>query len=567
MLKSITDLWALVHSTKPVLGGDKVRSSSWVDCLLIAVAVFIPYHQVASHKFVEFDDAMYIYQNSYIIGGLTWDGVVWAFRNMDAANWHPLTWITSFIDREFWGPYPGGYMLTNVAWHISASCLCYLAFRRVTVSRFLALSVALVFALHPGNVENVAWISERKSLLDALFWFIGIIAYIDYIEGRGRHFYGLLIITHLLGLMSKAMHVTFPCTLVLVHLLHANAHQESFSKVLWRSIKLALPLLLISAYFSILTTEAQTIAMMDWTAYPLEKRLINVMVSYWRYISMFFVPRDFAIFYPLFVDEITPKVALWPGIFLTAFTVTTVVMARRSTSYLLGWLWFLGTMVPVVGLIQVGSQSHADRYLYIPTIGLAVWIPFAVSSVSGLLGRILRPIWLTATAISLTMLTWVQVSYWADGVTLFRHSTEVTGDCMTSVICLAGSYCRNERPQEAVAYLSTKILVAKNPGNKARLKSLKASALAQIGDDKAAYDLGKEAVDEGCGDLATLLTVATAAYKLDFLDEAEAYLKQAKVAPLGQWSSPSMRGPVEMRESVGEFMYILAKRRQELSAR
>ena len=110
MLKSITDLWAFVHSTKPLLGGDKVLSSSWVDCLLIAVAVFIPYHQVASHKFVEFDDAMYIYQNSYIIGGLTWDGVVWAFQNMDAANWHPLTWITYFIDRELWGPYPGGYI-------------------------------------------------------------------------------------------------------------------------------------------------------------------------------------------------------------------------------------------------------------------------------------------------------------------------------------------------------------------------------------------------------------------------------------------------------------------------
>jgi hypothetical protein len=561
MLKSITDLWAFVHSTKPLLGGDKVRSSSWVDCLLIAVAIFIPYHQVAAHKFIEFDDAMYIYQNRYIISGLTWDGVVWAFQNMDAANWHPLTWITYFIDRELWGPYPGGYMLTNVAWHISASCFCYLAFRRVTLSRFLALSVALVFALHPGNVENVAWISERKSLLDALFWFIGIIAYIDYIEGRGRHYYGLLIITHLLGLMSKAMHVTFPCTLVLVHLLHANAHQESFSKVLWRSMKLALPLLLISAYFAILTTEAQTIAMMDWTVYPLSHRLVNVISSYGKYLSMFFSPRDFAVFYPLFLDEINYTLAIWPGLLLVALTMGSFAALKRTPIYLIGWFWFLGTMVPVIGLIQVGSQSHADRYLYIPTVGLALWMPFAVSAVSGLLGRVLKPLWLTVTGVSLAMLTSVQVSYWADGVTLFRHSAEVTGDCMTSVICVAGSYCRNDRPREAIAYLTSKILVSKNPGNRAMLKSLKASALAQVGDNKAAYELGKEALTEGNRDMTTLWTVAASAYSLGLLDEAAKYLDQAMVAPSGRWSSPSMQGPSEMREGMAALRSVIAKKR------
>src|SRR5262245_15229209 len=147
------------------------NEKSLIHCLLIILAVFIPYHQVAQHRFIEFDDAQYTYLNAYIVQGLTWDSLVWAMTNTDVANWHPLTWLNHLVDRELFGPYPGGYLLMNVAWHTLAACLCYLAFFQCTRRRFFALTVALIFAVHPTNVENVAWTSERKSLLDAVFWF------------------------------------------------------------------------------------------------------------------------------------------------------------------------------------------------------------------------------------------------------------------------------------------------------------------------------------------------------------------------------------------------------------
>jgi hypothetical protein len=277
-------------------------------------------------------------------------------------------------------------------------------------------------------------------------------------------------------------------------------------------------------------------------------------------IYLCFFPRDFAVFYPLFLDEINYTLAIWPGLLLVALTMGSFAALKRTPIYLIGWFWFLGTMVPVIGLIQVGSQSHADRYLYIPTVGLALWMPFAVSAVSGLLGRVLKPLWLTVTGVSLAMLTSVQVSYWADGVTLFRHSAEVTGDCMTSVICVAGLIVEMIGTRgHSVSYIENSGL--QESGNRAMLKSLKASALAQVGDNKAAYELGKEALTEGNRDMTTLWTVAASAYSLGLLDEAAKYLDQAMVAPSGRWSSPSMQGPSEMREGMAALRSVIAKKR------
>ncbi len=566
-MKHFLDSWlAHFRGAKPLLDVHRTTSSTCVDCLLIAFALWIPYHQVNAHRFVEFDDGMYIFMNTRIIEGFTWESVLWAFTNMDAANWHPITWLTYFADRELWGPYVGGYMLMNVAWHTLAAMFCYIAFRRVTANRFVALSVALAFALHPGNVENVAWISERKSLLDAFFWFLGIIAYVDYIEGRGRRFYWIVVITHLLGLMSKAMHVTFPCTLVLLHLLHANARGQSCRATLWPSIKLALPLLALSVYFALVTTTAQAPAMVNWSTYPLYKRLVNVILSYGRYLEMFFLPRDFAIFYPLFVSDIALETALWPFLTLCALTAAMIALARRQPVFLLGWLWFLGTMVPVIGLVHVGSQSHADRYLYIPILGLALWAPSSIALLSAPLSRLLKPLWLTVGPLSLIAATWIQVSYWKDGVTLFRHSLSITGDCLTSVVCVTGAYCRNERPQEAVVFIDEKLAVAKNPQNIARLKAIKAGALAQMGKLEAALKVGEEAIAEGTNEAATLFVLASVAYQLDRLDEAEKFLAKVPTGTKGGWMPPSMLMHSQLTSGSEVLTRLIEERRRSAEA-
>lgn len=510
-----------------------------IDCLLITLAIFIPYSQVAQHRFIEFDDGLYTYQNNFIINGLTWDSVVWAFTNTDAANWHPLTWISHLVDRELFGPHPGGYLLMNVAWHMLAACLCYLAFLRCTKQRFFALTVTLIFALHPVNVENVAWTSERKSILDAFFWFLGIIAYIDYLETRKLKFYGVVLITHILGLMAKAMHVTFPCTLVLIHLLYmvSNGNGRTFSPkdyglAIWSSLKSVWPLLLLSGYFSLITASAQTIAMSSMEIHPVSGRIVNVLQSYEKYIQMFFNPGDLAPFYPLFFKEQLWTYAILPGLFLGSITVLLVLLAvKQRPAPLLGWLWFLGTMVPVIGLVQVGAQSHADRYLYIPMIGLAFVFPelFDALTTWGKKGlQYFRFGWLALTAASLGLATLIQVGYWENGVTLFQHALRVTGDCVTSVNSLGCAYLRNERYADGISFLESKIRVAKNPYNIGKLYTLKAQAELMLNKNEAAIVSANKAVANGRGETITFWILANAHYRLKQPDLAKVSLATAK---------------------------------------
>ena len=530
-----------------------------IDCLLITLAIFIPYSQVAQHRFIEFDDGIYAFQNTFIIQGLTWDSLVWAFTNTDTANWHPITWITHLIDREIFGPHAGGYLLMNVAWHTAASCLCYVAFLRCTKKRLFALTVALIFALHPANVENVAWTSERKSLVDAFFWFLGTIAYLDYIETKKLKFLGIVFITHLLGLMAKPMNVTFPCTLVLVHLLYltsnANSREISFQEyrqTLFTSLKSLWPLLLLSGYFSLVTASAQTMAMSSVAAHPVSARIINALQAYEAYVRMFFNPGQLAPFYPLFMSEPDLAKAMVSLLLLGCITLLFVFFAfKKQPVPLLGWLWFLGTMVPVIGLVQVGAQSHADRYLYIPMIGLAFVFPALFDAFAGWKiksRQFFQSAWLAATALALTLATNIQVSYWKDGVSLFKHALQVTGDCVTSVNCLTCAYLRLERYSEAIAFLESKILVAKNPSNISKFHSMMSQAQLMLGKYDAAVESATQSISEGRIETINYWVMANAYYKLNKPELATQNLNCAK-ALLGPLT-PVQLNDRNMRDSM-----------------
>jgi len=508
-------------------------------CLGLVLAIVVPYHQVAGHRFIEFDDGLYTYYNTQIMRGLSWDSICWAFTNTEAANWHPLTWISLLVDRELFGPYPGGYLLENVAWHALASCLCYLAFFRTTKSRLFAFTVALILAVHPANVENVAWMSERKSLLNAVLWFCAIITYLDFIETRSWRAYGFTVIAHSLGLMCKSMSVTLPGTLVLIHVLWCVYQPDrgglpsSFRLFVKKIIAPVLPLAALSIYFAAVTISAQSVAIAGVAEFSLPGRLINTVLSYERYVFMFFHPTALAIFYPLLLSELTWGGVVVPALVLAAITVAVLMLVRRKPQLLLGWCWFLGTMLPVIGLVQVGSQSYADRYLYMPMVGLALVFPALFEE----LRAISRPLWrgiiatsLAAIGISLILATQIQVSYWRNGVTLFQHSLEVSGNCVTNVFTLAIAYHRAERYRDVVAFTDTEIAIATNPINVAKLYAIKASALYNLKEHTAAIASAQKALDLGNTDASTYMILAGANYDLGHFDKAAKSIAKARAA-------------------------------------
>jgi protein O-mannosyl-transferase len=506
-------------------------------CLGLVLAIFLPYQQVAGHRFVEFDDGMYAFYNTYVIKGLSWDSVQWAFTNTDSANWQPLTWISHLLDRELFGPFPGGYLLENVAWHSLAACLCYFAFLRTTRSRLFAFIVALIFAVHPVNVENVAWLSERKSLLNAVFWFCAIISYLDFLQTRSLRAYGFTAIAFLLSLMSKPMSVTLPCTLALIHLLYL-VYQSDLRQaprltrsLLRQVIRPLIPLLAISIYFCGVTVWAQSVAMPEAGKYPFPDRLLNVVDSYGRYLAMFFHPTKLAIFYPLFHEQLSLRASAPTLLLLLAITLVILLSARWKPQLLIGWCWFIGTMVPAVGFVQVGSQSHADRYLYIPMLGLAFLYPVLLEGLRSMgrtFQRMTAGLMLGVLGVSMIIATGIQVSYWKDGVTLFLHALDVSGDCVTSVVNLAVAYERTGRMNDVIAFVDLKMPVATNPMNKGRLAAIKATALHNLQKYEAAITSAKEAVAWGDTGGSAYWTMAACNFELGRLDEAAECLAKAR---------------------------------------
>ena len=519
-----------------------IDRSMWIDCLLLSLAIFLAYGQASTHNFIEFDDATYIYANPRVAEGFSWSNVWWALTNTDASNWHPLTWLTIFLDRCWLGAHTGGYIMMNVVWHIGTACLCYLAFRSVTGRRFWALTIAIVLALHPVNVENVAWYSERKSLVQAFFWFAGILAYFRFLRTGRRLDYGWLLIAHLLGLMAKPMQVTFPCALVLLHVLHdalKAGERKSWSR---RSVDSALasarlvwPLLVLSLLVAFITAKAQTVAINGLEYLSLEQRIINIARSYVSYLGMTFSPGELAPFYPLFKEELTWGAFTQASVILAAITIG--LWFLRRIELCLGWLWFLGTMIPVIGLVQVGSQSHADRYLYIPMVGLCFLYPALFDMVHTLSARIMRVsklIWLAGLTASMLVACHIQVGYWRNGVELFRHSLATTGDCVTGVNCLSMAYLRSERYKEAIRFSDEKIAIATQQGTIAKLTGIKAHAQYCLGLHHEAIANGKRALELGESTPLLLWVMTVSHLAIGENSKALVFAQAAKSAATGK---------------------------------
>lgn len=402
-------------------------------CVCLFVVTWAVFGQTLWYDFVNYDDPSYVYQNTRITGGINLANVAWAFTHIHSENWHPLTTITHMLDCQLHGLNAGWHHFTNVLLHAIAVVLLFVALHQMTGAVWRSAFVSAVFAVHPLHVESVAWIAERKDVLSALFFMLTLLAYLHYTRAPsiGRYLTVALLVA--LGLMSKPMLVTLPFVLLLLDywpLGRFEAHRSNTGRQVLQPVVEKIPLIALSAVSSMVTFLAQRGAI-GWTEQlPVSERISNAFVAYVVYIRQMFWPAELAVFYPhpenrLPVLEISLALIVLIGITATAF-----VFRKKAPYFVTGWLWYLGMLVPVIGLVQVGWQGHADRYTYLPQIGLYIAVTWAVTDLT----RVWRfqRIALGAAGVlivgALSCRAWLQTSYWRDSETLFTHALAVTSN-------------------------------------------------------------------------------------------------------------------------------------------
>jgi tetratricopeptide (TPR) repeat protein len=447
---------AVSKRKKPSIESESRRSHAayWICALLIAGNLAI-YGQVVRHPFVDFDDDLYVSKNPNVQSGLTADGVSWAFRTFHAANWHPVTWLSHMVDVELFGMNPGGHHATNLVLHIFNTLLVFGLLRRMTKALWPSAVAAALFAVHPMHVESVAWVAERKDVLSTFFWLLTILAYTRYADDTSSwRWYAATVGAFAVGLMAKPMLVTLPFVLLLLD----HWPLRRFDRLL-PLLREKLPLFALSVASSVVTYIAQSSggAMQDFRSVPFSYRVANVLVSYALYLYALIWPQGLAVYYP-YPSDGRPLAAALSALALLAAVTWLAIRSVRQRPYLLtGWFWYLGTMVPVIGLVQVGGQSMADRYSYVPFIGLSIMIAWSVADL-----RVAWRVRATAAAVVLVVLgsiSWTQARYWSDSATLFERALAVTHDNATMEYNLGQVLGQRGHPDQAMQHFQESLRI------------------------------------------------------------------------------------------------------------
>jgi protein O-mannosyl-transferase len=416
-------------------------------CLLLAAAIFIVYWQVIDFDFA-FDDFLYVTDNHTIIRGITFTGIRWAFSTFYAANWHPLTWISHMLDVQLFGMNPGMHHLSNVIFHILNTFLLFFVLQKMTGALWRSAAVATLFALHPLHVESVAWISERKDVLSTFFWLLTMVGYYWYVQNRSFKRYLLVVFIFILGLLSKPMLVTLPFALLLLDFWPLNqlggdvqieciGSNQSRDKVgfssRWRQLQLLIrektPLIILAIISSGVTYYAQknggTVTSLEHLHFS--TRLTNSVISYTGYLGKMLLPIHLAVLYP-YPDSVHLIEIIISLLIILFITFTTLLFAKQLPYLLVGWFWYLGTLIPVIGIVQVGLQSMADRYTYIPLVGIFIMIVWGLADLLAhwQYRQLATGMFTPPLLIFLMWTSWVQVSYWKNSETLFTHTLELT---------------------------------------------------------------------------------------------------------------------------------------------
>ncbi len=435
----------------------------------LAILILSVYWQVGGYSFVGFDDDIYVYENPHVQRGLIKDAVKWAFTTFDASNWHPLTWLSYMVDTELFGPSAAWHHRMNMLYHLLNTELLFIVLWGMTGNLWQSAFVAALFGVHPLRVESVAWIAQRKDVLSTLFWVLTMGAYLRYARRPTAWRYLPVVVFFGLGLMCKPMLVTLPFVLLLLDWwpLRRATPTDSFDSSSWtfslsRLCQLAwekAPLLGLSAASCIVTFLAQTkgdaVRSLDYI--PFGMRISNAFVSYVAYLGKIVWPSSLAVFYPhpactqagIPVWEIGGALLLFGALSLLALW-----QGKQRPYLIVGWVWYLGTLVPVIGLVQVGNQAAADRYTYVPLIGLFIAMAWGIPNLlqRGRIRRLVLGLLGSGVIAALSVVAWSQAGYWRDSVTLFSRALAVTQDNWLAWNNLGVTYDKLGLPQQAVNY-------------------------------------------------------------------------------------------------------------------
>ena len=475
-------------------------------CLLLAAITFAAFAQTLRCEFINFDDDQYVTGNVNLRAGLTWQGIHWAFTATMAATWQPLVWLSFIVDRQLYGLNAYGYHLTNLLLHIANALLLFVVLNCATGYRWRSAFVAALFAIHPLHVESVAWVTERKDVLSTFFWMLAMLAYVWYVRRPAVGRYLLVVLLFALGIMSKPMLVTLPIMLLLMDywpLGRLDAAQSRPSTLntqrstLNRLVLEKLPLFAISAASSAITYIVQrkfgaVSTLQDLT---IGIRASNALVAYTSYIGKMIWPRNLAIFYPHPLDTLPLWKVAGAGLLLIAISVL-VIRAARSRPYIaMGWLWYLVTLLPVIGLVQTGAHAMADRFTYVPLIGLFVIVAWGIpdSLAHARISSASR--YLPASAcviiVALMISTWIHVGYWRNSITLYEHALAITTGNYVAHDNLAAALLGQKRYNEAIHHYKKALEI--DTGN-AELYSNIGLALTRMGRLEDAMRWHQEAV-------------------------------------------------------------------------
>ena len=516
--------------------------------VVLAAATCGVYWQVVNHDFVNYDDHRYVTENEYVKSGLNIKGIRWAFTTNYAADWHPLTWLSFMLDYELFDLKAGWYHLTNLFFHVANTLLLFAVLKKMTARIWCSGFVAALFALHPLHVESVAWVAERKDVLSTFFGILTMAAYAGYVQKPGPWRYLIALLLFAAGLLAKPMLVTIPFVLLLldywplgrfnlVQSILTNTSDEapnaflsqSQRRLLYRIIREKVPFFALSAASLVVTLLVQQSygALVSFSRVSIGVRIINALNAYVTYIIKMFWPTNLAVVYPISIGiSISVTKIAAELLVLIGVTVKFVQNMRRYPYLITGWLWYLGTLVPVIGLVQVGMQTMADRYTYVPLIGLFIAVTwFIADEVSKRrYGKIILTTAAILVLISLSLCTFRQLRYWQNSETLFSHAIKVVKNNYVAQFRLASELEKQGRDKEAIEHYYQVLQISPNHFE---ANYQLGTALCKTGDSNGAMIHWLEAVrlNPDC-DLAHY-NLAVAFYQRGKLDETIKHCTEA----------------------------------------
>ena len=436
------------------------KKYTYLIIIFLIVASLAAFGRIAGNDFINFDDNIYVTENIHTKSGITADGFHWAFSTKYFNLWIPLTWISLMLDYQLYGLSPGGYHITNLILHILSTLLLFGLFYRMTGAIWKSAFVAALFSLHPMHVESVAWISERKDVLSTFFWMLTLCLYVYYTEKPAIKRYLLVLFSFILALLSKPIVVTLPVIMILLDYWPLRRFESKKDNLILWQLKEKIPLFILSFILVIITFYTPNEQEVFSKGFSLNSRLANALINFITYLAKTFWPTNLAIYYPF-----PPHFSLWQilgaSLLIIVICLGVVFMARRLPYLFIGWMWYLITIVPVIGIIQIGSHVMADRYHYLPSIGIGIMLAWGMPCL--IRNDDIRKYFLYPAAIAflafLVVLTWRQCGYWRDSITLFSHTLNVTDDNYIAHNHLASALLKERNFEKAIYHYNEAIRI------------------------------------------------------------------------------------------------------------